>query len=77
MQRNIYKKIQELLVVSFVSKQGQKCFVVSVVDISPSNVIHLPISSGSLRQTLALNVMKTLHSFQSILVSSTTAQYPF
>ena len=52
MQRNIYNIIQEFLVIGFVLKKGQKCSVVSSVDIFTHNVIPLPVVSGSLRQQL-------------------------
>ena len=49
MQHNIYIIIQEFLVVAFVWKEGQKCSVVSIMDISTRNVIDLPVACGSLQ----------------------------
>ena len=50
MKSKIDNIVQEFLVVASVLKEGQLCFVVSVVDISTRNVIYLPVAGGSLRQ---------------------------
>ena len=51
MKRNIYKSIQEFLLVASVLKYEQICSMVSVLDISTRNVVYLSVAGGSLRHS--------------------------